>query len=62
MQANCCQNAMDITATRIVEVLKRILPTIETNTRVMLIQDLSKINLQFLELIDYQLQEPPNPE
>ena len=62
MEAKCCQNAMDITATRIVQVLKSIIPIIETSQRVRVIEDLSKINLQFLELVDYQLQEPPNPE
>jgi hypothetical protein len=54
-----CDN---VTVSRIIKILIPLLPTIETNQRIRLIEDLSRINLQFLELIDYQLQEPPNPE
>jgi hypothetical protein len=58
MDAPCCMNAQDTIVKRILTVLKNM----DMQYRLNLIKELSKIHPAFIDLLDYQLHEPPNPE
>ena len=58
----CCMNAQDIIVKDIFESLKLIIPSMDLRSRLNLIKELSKIHPAFIDLLDYQLHDPPKPE
>jgi hypothetical protein len=58
MDAPCCMNSQDIIIKRILTVLKNM----DMQYRLKLVKELSKIHPAFIDLLDYQLQDPPKPE
>jgi len=58
MNAQCCMHAQDIIVKRIIESLKKL----DLRSRVTLIKELTKIHPAFIDLLDHQLHDPPNPE
>jgi hypothetical protein len=58
MNASCCMNAQDLIVKRILTVLKNA----DVQTSLKLVKELSKIHPAFIDLLDHQLQDPPNPE
>ena len=62
MNVPCCMNAQDIIVKAIFESLKLIIPSMDLRSRLNLIKELSKIHPAFIDLLDYQLHDPPNPE
>jgi len=58
MNAQCCMNAQDLIVKRILTVLKNA----DVQTSLKLVKELSKIHPAFIDLLDHQLQDPPNPE
>jgi hypothetical protein len=51
-------HAQDIIVKRIIESLKKL----DLRSRVTLIKELTKIHPAFIDLLDHQLHDPPNPE
>jgi hypothetical protein len=58
MNAQCCMNAQDLIVKRILTVLKNA----DVQTSLKLVKELSKIHPAFIDLLDHQLHDPPNPE
>ena len=58
MNAQCCMNAQDTIVKRILTVLKNM----DMQYRLKLVKELSKIHPAFIDLLDHQDQDPPNPE
>jgi len=58
MNAQCCTNAQDLIVKRIIQSLKKL----DLQTSLKLVKELSKIHPAFIDLLDHQLQDPPNPE
>jgi hypothetical protein len=58
MNAQCCMNAQDIIVKGIIQSLKKL----DLRSRTTLIKELVKIHPAFIDLLDHQLHEPPNPE
>ncbi len=58
MNAQCCMNAQDNIVKRILTVLKNA----DVQTSLKLVKELSKIHPAFIDLLDHQLHDPPNPE
>jgi len=55
-------NAQYMIVKSMIESLKNIFPSMDLRSRLNLIKELSKIHPAFIDLLDYQLQDPPNPE
>ena len=62
MNSACCMNAQYMIVKSMIESLKNIFPSMDLRSRLNLIKELSKIHPAFIDLLDYQLQDPPNPE
>ena len=58
MNAQCCINSQDLIVKRILTVLKNA----DVQTSLKLIKELVKIHPAFIDLLDHQLHDPPNPE
>ena len=58
MNAQCCINSQDLIVKRILTVLKNA----DIQTSLKLVKELSKIHPAFIDLLDHQLHDPPNPE
>jgi len=58
MNAQCCINSQDLIVKRILTVLKNA----DVQTSLKLVKELSKIHPAFIDLLDHQLHDPPNPE
>ena len=58
MNAQCCVNAQDLIVKRILTVLKNA----DVQTSLKLVKELTKIHPAFIDLLDHQLHDPPNPE
>jgi hypothetical protein len=58
MNAQCCINSQDLIVKRILTVLKNA----DVQTSLKLVKELVKIHPAFIDLLDHQLHDPPNPE
>ena len=59
--APCCNSAVKLTVTEIFTFFKTIIPTLDKHTAMRIIKGLILIDPSFIHLLNYQLQEPPNP-
>ena len=61
LNVSCCEASFALKVTEMTNFFRTILPGLDMYTAVKIIRGLTLIHPQFIHLLDYQLQEPPNP-
>jgi len=61
LNPTCCEASLAVKVNEITDFFRTILPALDMYNAIKIIKGLTVIHPQFIHLLDYQLQEPPNP-